>query len=96
MIDLVPLKFEDGRLTILDQTRLPNEEVWIELKCKEDVWQAIKELQVRGAPAIGVCAAYGLYVSVRDFCPKSAPGMGEGAGCGARKAFLINYIKEKK
>ncbi|MBR6473619.1 MAG: S-methyl-5-thioribose-1-phosphate isomerase [Firmicutes bacterium] len=64
MLDITPFKFEEGRLYILDQTKLPNEEVVIELRTKEDVWDAIRELKVRGAPAIGVCAAYGLYVSV--------------------------------
>ena len=75
MLDITPLKFEDDRLFILDQTRLPNEEVEIELTTKEDVWDAIKKLKVRGAPAIGVCAAYGLYVSVKDYCPKRVEGI---------------------
>ena len=60
MLEITPLKFENDKLTILDQTKLPGEEVWIELETKEDVWDAIKKLKVRGAPAIGVCAAYGL------------------------------------
>ena len=93
MIDIVPLKFENDSLMILDQTKLPNEELWLELKCKEDVWQAIKELQVRGAPAIGVCAAYGLYISVKDFCPKAEGGKAAGTTCAERKAFLLNQIK---
>lgn len=60
------IAFRDGKLVILDQTRLPNEEKYIELKTKEDVYDAIKKLMVRGAPAIGDAAGYGLYVSVRD------------------------------
>ena len=66
MLDITPLKFDNDELTILDQTLLPGEEVWIKLETAEDVWDAIKKLKVRGAPAIGVCAAYGLYVSVRE------------------------------
>ena len=66
MLDITPLKFDKDELTILDQTLLPGEEVWIKLETAEDVWDAIKKLKVRGAPAIGVCAAYGLYVSVRE------------------------------
>lgn len=62
---VVPVKYEDGRLLILDQTLLPAEEHYIEIQTKEEIWSAIKKLQVRGAPAIGVAAAYGLYVSVR-------------------------------
>lgn len=63
---VVPVKFEDGRLLILDQTLLPGEETYIEIKTKEEIWSAIKKLQVRGAPAIGIAAAYGLYVSLRN------------------------------
>jgi methylthioribose-1-phosphate isomerase len=67
MLDIVPLKFENDRLYILDQTLLPNEEKIIELVTAEEVWEAIKKLRVRGAPAIGVCAGYGLYVSVKRY-----------------------------
>ena len=64
--DIVPVRFTEGKLLLLDQTRLPGEEVYIEVETKEDVWDAIYKLKVRGAPAIGVAAAYGLYVSVRN------------------------------
>ncbi len=63
---IVPVKYEMDRLLILDQTLLPGEERYIEMRTKEDVWEAIKKLRVRGAPAIGVAAAYGLYIAVRD------------------------------
>ena len=59
-----PVSFKDEQLLILDQTLLPGKEMYIELKNSEDVWNAIKSLQVRGAPAIGVTAAYGLYISL--------------------------------
>lgn len=52
--------YEENRLYILDQTRLPNEEVYIEMKSIEDCCNAIKLLQVRGAPAIGIFAGYSL------------------------------------
>ncbi|MCL1810167.1 MAG: S-methyl-5-thioribose-1-phosphate isomerase [Clostridiales bacterium] len=66
MIDIAPVVFKDGKLLLLDQTLLPNEERYLEISTKEDMREAIKSLRVRGAPAIGVAAAYGLYVSVRD------------------------------
>ncbi len=47
-------------VVIIDQTKLPNEVVWVELKNSSDVASAIKEMKVRGAPLIGVTAAYGL------------------------------------
>ncbi len=66
---IVPVKYEGDKLLILDQTLLPGEERYIEVRTKEEIWTAIKELRVRGAPAIGVAAAYGLYVAVRDLQP---------------------------
>jgi methylthioribose-1-phosphate isomerase len=65
-MEVVPIKFEDNRLLILDQTLLPCEEIWLTLETKEAVWEAIKKLRVRGAPAIGIAAAYGIYLSVKD------------------------------
>jgi methylthioribose-1-phosphate isomerase len=53
-----------GALRILDQTRLPLEERWIELDRVEAVVEAIRMLRVRGAPAIGVAAAMGLAASL--------------------------------
>lgn len=52
------LRFTDGKLKILDQTLLPNEEKWVEIKNKEQAYTAIQTLMVRGAPAIGVFAGY--------------------------------------
>jgi methylthioribose-1-phosphate isomerase len=60
-----------GHLVLLDQTRLPAETVYLDCRTVEDVWQAIKRLSVRGAPAIGVAAAYGVCVGAnagRDVC----------------------------
>ncbi len=55
-----------GRLRMIDQTLLPVELVEIELETVETVWEAIKSLRVRGAPAIGVAAAYGVVLGVRS------------------------------
>lgn len=52
--------WEDGCLKLLDQTQLPAKTVYLECKNYADVMQAIKKLSVRGAPAIGASAAYGL------------------------------------
>ena len=50
------LEFKSNKLYILDQTLLPNEEKWVQIKSKEDAYYAIKSLMVRGAPAIGIFA----------------------------------------
>jgi methylthioribose-1-phosphate isomerase len=55
-----------GHLELLDQTRLPAETVYLLCRTAEDVWHAIKRLSVRGAPAIGVAAAYGVCVGVNE------------------------------
>jgi len=59
------VSWEDGTLTFLDQTRLPLEEVLETQDTVEQVWQSIKMLKVRGAPALGVAGAYGLLVGLK-------------------------------
>jgi methylthioribose-1-phosphate isomerase len=59
-----PLRWDGTRLRILDQTLLPHEEVVLELTGAADAAEAIKRLAVRGAPLIGVAAAYGLAMEV--------------------------------
>jgi len=58
-----------GALELIDQTKLPGELVTVQCTTLQSVWDAIKRLQVRGAPAIGVAAAYGVLVGVDDFGP---------------------------
>lgn len=54
------ITWRDGSIHLLDQTRLPKEEVYLEIADVADLAAAIRELCVRGAPALGVAAAYGL------------------------------------
>ena len=56
----------DETLRLLDQTLLPAREVWIDCHDPETVAEAIRRLSVRGAPAIGVAAAYGLVVGLKS------------------------------
>jgi methylthioribose-1-phosphate isomerase len=55
-----PLRWEDGALLLLDQRALPAEERWLRCERPEQVAEAIRTLVVRGAPAIGIAAAYGM------------------------------------
>ena len=58
---------EDGQaVVILDQTQLPNRQNWLTLRTAEEIYHAIKILAVRGAPAIGICAGYAMYVLARQ------------------------------
>ncbi len=61
------ISWENGRLRIIDQTFLPKREVYSSLTTVGQVWDAIKKLRVRGAPAIGIAGAYGLYLGIKDF-----------------------------
>jgi methylthioribose-1-phosphate isomerase len=67
------MRWEGGALHLLEQTLLPGEERWIECRHPEQVADAIRRLAVRGAPAIGVAAAYGLVLGIGE------PG-GDGSG----------------
>jgi methylthioribose-1-phosphate isomerase len=61
-VDLRPeeiVRLEEGRVVLLDQRRLPDEEVELECRSAAEVAEAIRAMAVRGAPAIGVAAAYG-------------------------------------
>jgi len=53
----------DSNLMLLDQCLLPNQELWFEIRSVEELVQAIKRLAVRGAPAIGCAAAYGMVIA---------------------------------
>jgi len=52
---------------LLDQTKLPEQTVYVEIANEKQMWDAIKRLVIRGAPAIGVAAAFGAYLGVRSF-----------------------------
>ncbi len=66
-----------GRIKLIDQTRLPVELVFLELRDVKSVWQAIKTLQVRGAPAIGVAAAMGVVLGVQESGASTTDGIRE-------------------
>jgi len=59
------LEWTGNALRLLDQTLLPTQTVFVDLTDEKQVWDAIKRLVVRGAPAIGVSAAFGAYLGVR-------------------------------
>ncbi|ACL75645.1 S-methyl-5-thioribose-1-phosphate isomerase [Ruminiclostridium cellulolyticum] len=64
-IETVILDDTHSELIILDQTLLPAETVFLKLKTQEEIWEAIYKLRVRGAPAIGIAAAYGIYLGAK-------------------------------
>lgn len=58
------VRWENGRLVILDQTELPIKVEYKELTSLVEVWEAIRQLKVRGAPAIGIAAGYGICLAM--------------------------------
>ncbi|MFO7866622.1 MAG: S-methyl-5-thioribose-1-phosphate isomerase [Candidatus Aminicenantes bacterium] len=60
------VEWKNGRVVMIDQRRLPLEEVYLECRNYEDVAEAIETMVIRGAPAIGVAAAYGMALAVRS------------------------------
>ena len=61
------MRWAGDELLLLDQTLLPEQEAWLHCRRPEDVADAIRRLSVRGAPAIGVAAAYGLVLGAGEF-----------------------------
>ncbi|MBQ1520329.1 MAG: S-methyl-5-thioribose-1-phosphate isomerase [Clostridia bacterium] len=59
------IRLDGDTLIILDQTKLPGEEVYLEISHREQLFEAISKLRVRGAPAIGIAAAYGYYLCAK-------------------------------
>ena len=76
-----PIRFVGDTLYLLDQRKLPVHEKWVPCRSSRDVWKAIRNMVVRGAPAIGITAGYGLYLGVRSFR-------------GTRKNFMKKLFQE--
>ena len=69
-----PIQWKNDHILLLDQTRLPGEEVYIECKDLDTVAEAIKRLAVRGAPALGVVAAMAVALESRNIQSSSTEG----------------------
>ena len=67
-----PMKWEDGIYYLLDQRELPGKETWLPCRTMQDVFNAIRAMVVRGAPAIGITAAFGMMFALREGMEKGA------------------------
>jgi methylthioribose-1-phosphate isomerase len=63
---IYPVRWQDNKVWLIDQTRLPTEYTEVEIATSEAMAQAIETMIVRGAPAIGVAAAYGMVLGARE------------------------------
>ena len=66
-LNIIPVEWTDEGVRMLDQRLLPTEEKWLVLRTYNDVAAGIKDMVVRGAPAIGVSAAYGVALGAKQF-----------------------------
>jgi len=66
-----PIQWQDDRLLLLDQRKLPWEVTYLECRTAEQVAAAIRDMVVRGAPAIGITAAYGVVLAVQQHYPRN-------------------------
>jgi methylthioribose-1-phosphate isomerase len=64
---LSPVYWKEDGICLIDQTKLPHEEVWLTIRTVEELAQAIRTLMVRGAPAIGIAAAFGCALAVKRY-----------------------------
>src|SRR3954464_10357216 len=62
---LLTIEWTGSAARLLDQTKLPAETIYVDITDEKQMWDAIKRLVIRGAPAIGVAAAFGVYLGVR-------------------------------
>lgn len=69
-IESVRLDDDSNAIILLDQTLIPNETRYLHLTTQEEIWEAIYELRVRGAPAIGIAAGFGLYIAAKNILAK--------------------------
>ena len=84
-MSIAPIAWADGRLRLLDQTKLPGEEVWLTLSDHHQVAEAISSMRVRGAPAIGVAAAYGVALAAAASTASNRDGLLEELRAAARE-----------
>ncbi len=62
-----PIEWRENSVDVLDQLKLPNEEIWVNCGTHEQVGETISNMLIRGAPAIGIAAAYGLALFVKNY-----------------------------
>jgi len=76
-LNIIPVRWTDQGVEMLDQRLLPTEEKWLLLKTYGDVAKGIRDMVVRGAPAIGVSAAYGIALGAKTFVGMSVDDLAE-------------------
>ena len=93
--ELHPIDWQDGQLLLLDQTRLPASEEWIHVGDAGGAVEAIRSMRVRGAPAIGIAAAYAMALAARSIAAGYATALAaRSIEASAMPAFLDRLASE--
>ena len=82
------IDWKNNKVKIIDQTKLPQKLVYINIDKLGDLWRAIKTMQVRGAPALGAAAALGVYLGIRDYAGSDWSGFNHNLNAVAK--FIIS------
>ncbi len=80
-----PIIWEGDKVRLIDQTRLPNDEVWLEISDYRELIAAISDMRIRGAPAIGVAGAYAIVLAVRELADVQPDNISTGLESAARE-----------
>lgn len=72
--NLRPIVWIKGKVSLIDQTRLPSEETWLELDNYRDIIEAIQTMRIRGAPAIGIAGAYAMALAAIEISDQTQRG----------------------
>lgn len=96
--ETVDLDLETDELVIIDQTLLPGKTEMIRLKTAQEIWDAIYLLRVRGAPAIGVAAAFGIYILAKQIAVENhmLDGTTDGNQEEVFEKFYLEFTKQKE
>src|SRR5690348_11398965 len=89
---LKTLTWTGTAVRLLDQTKLPTQTVYVDMTDERQMWDAIKRLVVRGAPAIGVAAAFGVYLGIRNL-PERDDSL---SGFRAKLNEVCDYLKTSR
>jgi len=68
---IATIRWVNGNIKIIDQTKLPGKLQYITCRDVKTLWKAIRRLSVRGAPALGVSAAFGVLLGIKSFKTKN-------------------------
>ncbi|WP_457644503.1 S-methyl-5-thioribose-1-phosphate isomerase [Persephonella sp.] len=71
--DIRPIQLKDHKLYVLNQLKLPRKKEWLELSTYQEVAEAIEKMIIRGAPLIGIVAAYGFAIGVKQIIDQNKP-----------------------